>query len=136
MNTDILENLPGWRNWYTRTSQKRMAKALRVQISPRALLRHNSNMFEVYVIQSQLRNYIYVGLTNDLLRRFNEHQRGFNKTTRSYRPFNLIYNETFPARSEARKREKYLKSGIGKAWIKTRTSQKPACRQAGVWRKP
>ena len=33
----IFEFLPGWRNWYTRTSQKRMAKALRVQISPRAL---------------------------------------------------------------------------------------------------
>ena len=76
-------------------------------------------MFEVYVIQSQLRNYIYVGLTNNLRRRLEEHNQGSNKTTKPYKPFILLYAEKFKTRSEARIKEKYLKSGIGKEWIKT-----------------
>ncbi len=72
----------------------------------------------VYVIQSILRNYIYVGLTNNIERRTFEHNSGRNKTTKPYCPFRLIYTEEFPSREEARKKEKYLKSGIGKEWIK------------------
>ena len=76
-------------------------------------------MYFVYVIASQKRKYIYVGLTNDVDRRFDEHQSGKNKTTKSYRPFSLIHVENFSTRIEAREREKYLKSGSGKEWIKT-----------------
>ena len=77
-----------------------------------------SIMFTVYSIKSIDRNYIYVGLTNDIERRFNEHQEGKNKTTAPYKPFVLIYQENFPTRPEARKREVYLKSGIGKEFLK------------------
>ncbi len=75
-------------------------------------------MFTVYSIKSIHRNYIYVGLTNDIGRRFNEHQKGQNKTTAPYKPFVLIYQENFTTRSEARNREVYLKSGIGKEFLK------------------
>jgi putative endonuclease len=76
-------------------------------------------MYYVYALKSEQRNYIYVGLTNDLERRILEHNRGYNKTTKPYLPFLLIYEESFETRQEARKREKYLKGGSGKKFLKS-----------------
>ncbi|MCK5059947.1 MAG: GIY-YIG nuclease family protein [Candidatus Pacebacteria bacterium] len=75
-------------------------------------------MFFVYAIKSSVRNYIYVGLTNNLARRFGEHNSGRNKVTAPYFPFKLIYSKKFSSRVEVRKVEKYLKSGIGKERLK------------------
>ena len=75
-------------------------------------------MFYVYSIQSLSRNYIYVGLTDNVDRRFNEHQSGKNRTTKPYRPFKIVLIENFVTRPEARIREKYLKSGVGKEFLK------------------
>ncbi len=75
-------------------------------------------MYYVYAISSQTRNYIYVGLTDDVDRRFDEHNRGYNKTTKPYRPFGLILTENYKTRREARLREKFLKSGAGKEFLK------------------
>jgi putative endonuclease len=75
-------------------------------------------MFFVYVIRSLTRNYIYVGLSNDYERRIREHNNGYERTTKPYRPFELILIEEFSTRPEARQREKYLKSGVGKAYLK------------------
>ena len=75
-------------------------------------------MITVYAIQSIKRNYIYVGMSNTLERRIQEHNNGENKSTKAYRPFILIYSEVFPDRISARRREKYLKSGIGKEFLK------------------
>jgi len=80
-------------------------------------------MFTVYVLSSTRRKYLYVGLTNSLERRFKQHQDGKAKTTRSYRPFRIVHKEEFSTRQEARKKEKYLKSGCGKEWIKEQISQ-------------
>ena len=76
-------------------------------------------MYYVYAIVSEKRNYIYVGLTNNLERRIEEHNSGRNKTTKAYKPFKVIYKEKFIERIEAREKEKYLKSGIGKEFLKT-----------------
>ncbi len=76
-------------------------------------------MYYVYAISSTRRKYIYVGLTDNLERRILQHKRGQSKTTRAYSPFDLIYKEELPTRDLARKREKYLKSGIGKEYLKT-----------------
>jgi putative endonuclease len=57
-------------------------------------------------------------LTNNVGRRFQQHQEGKEKTTAPYRPFTLILQEQYKTRVEARSREKYLKSGTGKEWIK------------------
>ncbi|MCF7812156.1 GIY-YIG nuclease family protein [Candidatus Gracilibacteria bacterium] len=75
-------------------------------------------MFWTYVLKSKQRDYIYVGLTNNLDRRISEHTTGKEKTTRAYAPFRLIHFESFQTRPEARKREKFLKSGCGKEWVK------------------
>ena len=64
------------------------------------------------------KKYIYVGISNNVSRRFLEHNSGYNKTTRLYKPFQLLLIENFDTRTLARKREKYLKSGCGKEWIK------------------
>ena len=80
-------------------------------------------MFSVYVLSSNIKSYLYVGLTNNVERRVRAHQSGKERTTRPYRPFNLVHVEHFSSRQEARNREKYLKSGCGKEWIKTLLAQ-------------
>ena len=75
-------------------------------------------MFHIYALKSISRNYIYVGFTSDLERRIGEHNNGYNKTTKPYAPFKLIYSESVDTRNEARIREKYWKSGTGKRKLK------------------
>ena len=76
-------------------------------------------MYFVYALKSFSRVYIYVGLTDNVERRFGEHQSGNNKTTKPYRPFEIIHIEECETRVEARKREIFLKSGVGKEFLKT-----------------
>jgi len=71
-------------------------------------------MYTVYAISSISRNYIYVGMTSDLKARLNRHNSGYERTTRPYAPFQLIYQENCENRTKARVREKYWKSGAGK----------------------
>jgi putative endonuclease len=75
-------------------------------------------MYYLYAISSKTRKYIYVGITNNLSRRIDEHNKGYNKTTRAYRSFRLIMTEEYRTRTAAREREKYLKSGFGKEFLK------------------
>ncbi len=75
-------------------------------------------MFYVYAIKSVGRNYLYVGLTKDPDRRLGEHNSGKERTTKPYAPFHRVLLESFEGRDAARLREKYLKSGSGKEWLK------------------
>ena len=75
-------------------------------------------MYYVYAISSATKKYIYVGISNNVPRRLSEHNNGYNKTTKPYKPFKLLFIENFDTRLLARKREKYLKNGCGKEWIK------------------
>ena len=74
--------------------------------------------FFVYVIKSQKDGRLYKGISSDLDRRINEHNLGYNKSTKSYSPWILVYSEQFGTRNDARNREKYLKSGIGREYLK------------------
>jgi putative endonuclease len=76
-------------------------------------------MFFVYALRSQKDGRIYVGFTTDLPKRLNEHNAGKTKSTKGFRPWTLIYSEEIPTREMARKREKYLKSGAGKEFLKS-----------------
>jgi putative endonuclease len=77
-------------------------------------------MFTVYILYSKNFQKTYVGQTKDLANRLLEHNetavKGF---TVSYRPWVLIYHEDYATRSEAMRREKYLKSGMGREFVKT-----------------
>ncbi|PIS07589.1 endonuclease [Candidatus Berkelbacteria bacterium CG10_big_fil_rev_8_21_14_0_10_43_13] len=75
-------------------------------------------MYFVYVLKSTKRNYHYIGISNNLSRRINQHNKGYNKTTKPYTPFKLIYSEKYPDRVSARTREKQLKSGCGREFIR------------------
>ncbi len=71
-------------------------------------------MYVVYAISSLIDNYIYVGLTADLEDRLRRHNAGYERSTKTHRPFKLIYTEECEDRPSARIREKYWKSGTGK----------------------
>jgi len=75
-------------------------------------------MYTVYAIKSLTRNYIYVGMTSDLKKRLLQHNSDYEQTTKPYRPFELIYSELAENREQARIREKYFKSGIGKDFLR------------------
>lgn len=57
-------------------------------------------------------------MTIDLEERIERHNKGKEKTTRPYKPFELIYSERKETRIEAREREKYWKSGVGKEQLR------------------
>jgi len=66
-------------------------------------------MYFVYVLKSKIDGKLYIGSTNDLRKRFNEHNHKMNKSTKYRAPFKLIYYEAFTAEVDARIREKKLK---------------------------
>jgi putative endonuclease len=76
-------------------------------------------MFYVYVIQSLNSGIRYTGQTENLTQRIRQHDNGsLGKYTKGKGPWVLIYFEMCITRSEALKREKYLKSGAGRDFIK------------------
>jgi len=79
----------------------------------------DSMKFLVYAIKSSRDNRIYVGLTSDIEKRLQTHNNGHVFSTKGYRPWSLVYIEDCgESRVMARQREKYLKSGIGKEFLK------------------
>ena len=75
-------------------------------------------MFFVYVLRSRKDGALYIGLTGDLDRRIKEHNSGKERTTRHRRPFDLVHSEGYATRTEARAREKFLKTGYGREQLK------------------
>ena len=74
--------------------------------------------FHIYILISLKDRKLYIGMTNDLRRRFLEHCRGEVISTRFRRPLKLIFAESFLTRAEAERRELWLKSGAGRHELK------------------
>jgi len=74
--------------------------------------------FTVYAIRSMIDGRIYVGFTQNVLKRLSKHNLGKTKSTKGYRPWELIYTEEVETREEARNLEKHYKSGFGKEKLK------------------
>ncbi len=72
----------------------------------------------VYVLQSQKRGNLYIGYTSDLRRRFEEHNRGENVSTKLSRPWKLIHYEAYLNNEDAKRREYYLKTSQGSRLLK------------------
>jgi len=70
-------------------------------------------MYYVYVLLSKKDGKFYIGQTNNLKKRLNRHYAGLVKSTRHRRPLELLLFEEYATRSEAMKRETFLKSGAG-----------------------
>ena len=77
-------------------------------------------MFYVYLLLSEKDNKFYTGSTNNLKHRIAEHHDGKVASTAKRRPLGLIYYEACLKEKDARAREKYLKSGMGKRYLKNR----------------
>jgi adenine-specific DNA methylase/predicted GIY-YIG superfamily endonuclease len=85
----------------------------------------------VYVIKCGDASF-YVGQTDDLQRRFEEHEKGKVEWTACHHPLELIHWEEFDKRDKAVKREKDLKTGFGKRWLKREyAAGRLTSRQAG-----
>ena len=70
----------------------------------------------VYVLRSLDKDFVYVGFTTDLERRFKEHNNREELSTKHYAPFDLIHYEAYKSKTDAHRREEYLKtklSGMG-----------------------
>ena len=80
----------------------------------------NNLMFFTYVLISESDNKFYVGFTNDLQKRIEEHQKGAVASTANRRPLKLIYYEACLNKKDALKREKYFKTGFGRRFLKNR----------------
>ena len=71
-------------------------------------------MYYVYILQSEKDSKRYIGFTENLQRRLDEHNSGMVKSTKNRRPFKLIYFEEYENKSEAIKREREIKAKKGK----------------------
>jgi len=80
-----------------------------------------NNWHYVYLLRSKKTNWIYIGCTNNLLKRLEEHNSGEVYSTKHYLPIELIYYEAYASKDSAYKREKNLKAfGSGLAKLKSR----------------
>lgn len=77
-----------------------------------------SNMFHyVYILESNKDGEYYVGYTNNLKRRLAEHKKGLNFSTKYRLPFRLVYFEGCLNASDAKRRERYLKTTQGRRFL-------------------
>ncbi|MFZ2150095.1 MAG: GIY-YIG nuclease family protein [Minisyncoccia bacterium] len=76
--------------------------------------------YYTYTLKSKKDGKIYTGYTQDLRKRPSEHNKGLSTYTKGRGPFILIYYEGCLLKDKARSRELYLKSGMGKRYLKNR----------------
>lgn len=77
-------------------------------------------MFYTYILRSKKDGRWYTGSTNNLRKRFSQHNNGTANFTKGRGPFEIIYYEACVTKEDAQAREKYLKTGMGKRYIKNR----------------
>ncbi|MFH1597494.1 MAG: GIY-YIG nuclease family protein [Patescibacteria group bacterium] len=77
-------------------------------------------MYYTYVLLSFKDKKFYIGYTNDIVKRVRNHNKGKVTSTKYRQPLKLIYYEACLNKDDAITREKYLKSGVGKRYIKNR----------------
>ena len=75
-------------------------------------------MYYVYFLKSLANNDLYIGSMENLENRFLLHNSGKVKSTKAYKPWELLGYEKYNSRSEAVKREKFLKTGQQREFLK------------------
>ena len=80
-------------------------------------------MFYNYILYSPKQDEMYVGVTEDLKRRFSEHNNGKVPSTKRYMPWLLIYYEGCLNKKDAKRREMYLKTSQGRRMLKLRLKE-------------
>jgi len=78
-------------------------------------------MHYVYLLYSRKKSRFYIGETSDLRRRLSEHNEGKTFSTRTDRPWEVVYYEAYVSKQAALVRERRLKQyGKGLAQLKNR----------------
>ena len=83
-------------------------------------------MFYVYLLHSTKDNGFYIGYSTDLKGRLSEHMRGASFATSHRGPWKLIYFEAYTEREDAEGREKFLKSGAGRRFLRAPITSLPS----------
>jgi len=81
------------------------------------------SFFYVYTLESVKFQNLYIGFTDDLRKRLQEHNKGLNFSTKAYIPWKLIYYESCLNKLDAQRREKYLKTNQGSRLLKCRLKE-------------
>ena len=77
-------------------------------------------MYYLYVLKSKKDCRLYTGITSDIDKRLKYHNSGKCRSTKTRRPLELIFKEEFSNKREARKRELFFKSGVGRKVLKAK----------------
>jgi len=89
-------------------------------------------MFTIYILYSLKLPRTYVGYSSDVERRLKEHNYGKVNATKKFRPWKIIYTEKVNSKTEAKKLEKYWKSGAGRRNIeKIFSGSRPTFKKVG-----
>jgi putative endonuclease len=75
-------------------------------------------VYFVYILRSEKDGKRYIGMTSNIERRLSEHNTGRVKSTKNRQPLVLVKLEQYETKVEAEKREKFLKTGSGRNWMK------------------
>lgn len=75
--------------------------------------------YYVYVLKSVNKSFQYIGYSEDLKTRYKAHNQGSVKSTKSYKPLELIHYEAYRSKNDAQRRELYLKTNRGRSTLKT-----------------
>lgn len=77
-------------------------------------------VFYVYVLYSKIHNKFYIGYTGDLKQRIQDHKNNRVNTTARFINIRLVYYEACLSKKDAMKRERQLKAGYGRAYLRNR----------------
>ena len=94
--------MPGWRNWQT-------CLRLSAQVDKQA-----RGYMYVYILKSVIKTWNYVGITKNIEDRIERHNSGRTKSSKPYRPFELLFAQEVGDYKEARLLEKFLKIKFNK----------------------
>ena len=110
--------MPEWLNGAVSKTVVPLAEPrVRISPSPHYSIYLKYCMYSVYVLFSEVLNKRYIGSTRDVNKRIKEHNSGKSKFTKAGIPWKLIYQEHYQTNQDARQRELFLKSGVGRKFI-------------------
>ena len=75
-------------------------------------------MFYIYILQSEQDQSFYIGFSENLSQRLEKHNTAKSGYTATKKPWKIVYSECFDNKTDALKREKYIKNQKSREFIK------------------
>jgi putative endonuclease len=112
-------DIPVWRNGLPAKASAAKCVSFRRMRAGRAA-QAMDRFFYTYVLKSLKDGKFYIGWSDDLRSRIEKHNKGQVNSTKGRAPLKLVYYEACLSKEEAIKREKSLKTGFGRLYLKNR----------------